>query len=68
MQRPANFGERIVLTEAEFQQRQAKRQDEEEFDTATLESEKTKCDPNRGGLGNTPEPCRNGVSIGPPLS
>jgi hypothetical protein len=67
MQRPANFGERNVLTEEEFKQRQAKRQDEEEFDTAEFVSEKTKCDPNRGGLGNTPDTCKDGVSIGPPL-
>ena len=67
VQRPASFGERNELTDAEFAQRQARRQDEEEFDTAEFVSEKTRCDPKKGTLGNTPETCSNGVSIGPPL-
>ena len=67
VQRPANLGERTVLTEEEFAQREARRKAEQEFDTAETESATTKCDPNRGGLGNTPDTCANGVSIGPPL-
>ena len=67
VQRPADLGERNVLTDAEFAQRQARRKSEEEFDTAEKEGAITRCDPKRGGLGNTPETCSNGVSIGPPL-
>ena len=67
VQRPANFGTRNFLTEEEFAQRQARHKTEEEFDTAEVEGAVTRCDPNRGGLGNTPETCANGVSIGPPL-
>jgi hypothetical protein len=67
VQRPANFGDRTVLTEQEFAQREARRKGEEEFDTAEKEGAITRCDPKRGGLGNTPETCSNGVSIGPPL-
>jgi hypothetical protein len=32
-----------------------------------VESPVTRCDPKKGGLGNTPDTCANGVSIGPPL-
>ena len=67
VQRPANFGDRTVLTEQEYAQREARRKGEEEFDTAEKEGAITRCDPKRGGLGNTPETCSNGVSIGPPL-
>lgn len=67
VQRPANFGDRTTLTEQEFAQREARRKGEEEFDTAEKEGAVTRCDPKRGGLGNTPETCSNGVSIGPPL-
>ena len=67
VQRPANFGDRTTLTEQEFEQRAARRKGEEEFDTSEREGAITRCDPKRGGLGNTPETCSNGVSIGPPL-
>jgi hypothetical protein len=67
LQRPASFGERAYLTDEEFARRRATRQDQEEFDTAEFVSEKTRCDPTRCTLGNTPDTCANGVSIGPPL-
>ena len=63
----SNLGDRTTITDEEFAQREARRKSEEEFDTAPVESPVTKCDPKKGGLGNTPETCANGVSIGPPL-
>src|SRR5689334_8639484 len=50
VQRPAGIGDRGTLTDAEFAQRQARRQAEEQFDTAEVEGAITRCDPNRGGL------------------
>jgi hypothetical protein len=67
LQRPANLGDRTILNDEEFARRQAQRKAEEQFDTAEVVSPATRCDPSRGGLGNTPDTCRNGVSIGPPL-
>jgi hypothetical protein len=67
VQRPVDLGERSTLSDAEFAQRQARRKSEEAFDTAETEGAITRCDPKRGGLGNTPDTCANGVSIGPPL-
>lgn len=67
VQRPATMGDRGVLSDEEFAKREATRREQEEFDNAEFVSEKTRCDPNRGGLGNTPDTCANGVSIGPPL-
>lgn len=67
VQRPASFGERTELNDEEFARRQTQAKEYEEFDTAEYVSEKTRCDPNKGGLGNTPQTCSGGVSIGPPL-
>ena len=67
VERPTTFGDRSVLNEQELAEREARRKSEQQFDTAEVESAITRCDPNRGGLGNTPETCSNGVSIGPPL-
>lgn len=67
VQRPAGSAGRAELTDEEFAQRQARRKAEEDFDTAEVEGPATRCDPKRGGLGNTPDTCANGVSIGPPL-
>ena len=66
-QRPASFGERAELTDEELAQRQAREKSEAAFDNAEYVSEATRCDPKKGGLGNTPDTCANGVSIGPPL-
>jgi len=67
LERPKNMGERAVLTDAEYAQRVARSQNQAEIDEQVTVNEKTQCDPNRGGLGNTPTTCRDGVSIGPPL-
>jgi len=67
MQRAANVGDREVLSDAEFLQREAQRKAEAEFDSAEYVTDAVRCDPKRGGLGNTPDTCANGVSIGPPL-
>src|SRR5262249_47709176 len=67
LQRPANFGDREELSEEEFRQREAIRKAQSEFDSAQFVTDATRCDPRRGGLGNTPDTCANGVSIGPPL-
>jgi hypothetical protein len=67
LERPANLGDRTVLTDGEYSKRLAQQQAQEAFDTAEFVGPATRCDPARGGLGNTPDTCRNGVSIGPPL-
>jgi hypothetical protein len=67
LERPKNFGTRAVLTEQEFAQRQARAKTQSAIDNEETVSGLTRCDPNRGGLGNTPTTCSNGVSIGPPL-
>lgn len=67
LERPRNFGERNVLTDEEYAQRQKRAQTQETIDSQETVNEVTRCDPNRGGLGNTPTTCSNGVSIGPPL-
>ncbi|HLQ78059.1 MAG TPA: hypothetical protein VK210_11930, partial [Terriglobia bacterium] len=67
MQRTASAGEREVLTDSEFLQREAQRKAEAEFDSSEFVTDALRCDPKRGGLGNTPDTCANGVSIGPPL-
>lgn len=67
LERPRNFGTRNTLTEEEFSQRQARAQNQANIDSQETVNEVTRCDPNRGGLGNTPTTCSNGVSIGPPL-
>jgi hypothetical protein len=67
VQRPASMGERAVLSDEEFARRVSTRREQEEFDTTEFFSGKLRCDPNRGGLGNTPDTCANGVSLGPSL-
>jgi hypothetical protein len=67
LERPLNFGERNALTEDEYRQRQARAKNQEVIDSQETVNDITRCDPNRGGLGNTPTTCSNGVSIGPPL-
>jgi len=67
LERPQNMGERATLTDEEFAQRQRRAATQAEIDEQPVVNEITKCDPNRGGLGNTPTTCRDGVSIGPPL-
>ena len=61
MSNEATSGE-DVLTEAEFLQREAQRKAEAEFDSAEFATDALRCDPKRGGLGNTPDTCANGVS------
>jgi hypothetical protein len=65
--RPATFGERGTLTEQEFAQREERRKAEAAFDSEEFVTASVRCDPKKGGLGNTPDQCRDGVSIGPPL-
>jgi hypothetical protein len=67
LQRPRNFGTRNTLTEDEYAQRQSRAQNQSNIDSQETVNDVTRCDPNRGGLGNTPTTCSNGVSIGPPL-
>jgi hypothetical protein len=67
LERPANFGTRSSLTDQEYAQRQARAQSQANIDSQETVNEITRCDPTRGGLGNTPTTCSNGVSIGPPL-
>ena len=67
LQRAAALGERTEVTDEEFERRARQSGEFQEFDTALFVSDKTRCDPNKGGLGNTPDTCSNGVSIGPPL-
>jgi len=67
LERPRNFGTRNVLTDEEFAQRQERAKTQATVDSQETVNEVTKCDPTRGGLGNTPTTCKDGVSIGPPL-
>jgi hypothetical protein len=67
LERPRNFGSRNVLTDEEYAQRQARALNQANVDSQETVNEVTRCDPSRGGLGNTPTTCSNGVSIGPPL-
>ena len=67
LERPRDFGARNVLTDQEYAQRQARARNQTNIDSQETVNETTRCDPNRGGLGNTPTTCSNGVSIGPPL-
>jgi hypothetical protein len=67
LERPQNMGERATLNDEEYAQRQKRAQSQAEIDEQPVVNEITKCDPNKGGLGNTPTTCRDGVSIGPPL-
>ena len=67
LERDKNLGTRAFLTEDEFAQRQARAKTQAAIDNEETVTDLTKCDPGRGGLGNTPTTCKNGVSIGPPL-
>src|SRR5438477_5521240 len=67
LERPANLGTRNILTDEEFAQRQKRAQTQSDIDSQESVNEVTRCDPNKGGLGNTPTTCKDGVSIGPPL-
>ena len=67
LEQPRDFGARNVLTDQEYAQRQARARNQTNIDSQETVNETTRCDPNRGGLGNTPTTCSNGVSIGPPL-
>ena len=82
LQRDAKLGTRTVLNDAELAERQRTFKAEEEFDTAEVVSDKTRCDPNNpasripgagrggngGGNGQVYVTCgANGVTIGPPL-
>src|SRR5580698_7594731 len=67
LERDKAIGTRAFLTEDEFAKRQARAQNQAAVDSEETVTELTKCDPGRGGLGNTATTCRNGVSIGPPL-
>src|ERR1700691_1147899 len=53
LERPRNFGTRNVLTDDEFAQRQARAKTQAEIDEQETVTDVTKCDPNRGGVGNT---------------
>jgi hypothetical protein len=67
LQRDPSLGTRAVLTDAEFAQRVERAKKQADVDSQETVNEVTKCDPTRGGLGNTQTTCSNGVSIGPPL-
>jgi hypothetical protein len=67
LERDKTLGTRAFLTEDEFAKRQERAKHQAAVDSEETVSELTKCDPTRGGLGNTATTCSNGVSIGPPL-
>lgn len=67
LERDRSLGPRAFLTEDEFAKRQERAQHQAAIDSEETVTDLTRCDPNRGGLGNTPTTCSNGVSIGPPL-
>ena len=67
LERPRNFGTRNSLNDEEYAQRQSRARNQANVDSQETVNEVTRCDPNRGGLGNTPTTCSNGISIGPPL-
>ncbi|HTR37083.1 MAG TPA: hypothetical protein VMH80_14350 [Bryobacteraceae bacterium] len=66
LERPKYFGTRAVLNDQEYARRVAGHDETEEVDSQEFVTPITKCDPSKGGLGNTPETCANGVRIGPP--
>jgi hypothetical protein len=67
LQRDPSLGTRAVLTDQEFAQRVERSKKQSDVDSQETVNEVTRCDPTRGGLGNTQTTCSNGVSIGPPL-
>jgi hypothetical protein len=67
LERDKTLGTRAFLTEDECAKRQERAKHQAAVDSEETVSELTKCDPTRGGLGNTATTCSNGVSIGPPL-
>ena len=67
LQRDPSLGTRAVLTDQEYAQRVERSKKQSDIDSQETVNEVTRCDPTRGGLGNTQTTCSNGVSIGPPL-
>jgi hypothetical protein len=67
LERDRSLGTRAFLTEDEFAKREERAKTQATVDNEETVSDLTRCDPGRGGLGNTPTTCKNGVSIGPPL-
>jgi hypothetical protein len=67
LQRDPSLGTRALLTDAEFAQRVERAKHQADVDSQETVNDVTRCDPTRGGLGNTQTTCSNGVSIGPPL-
>ena len=67
LQRDPSLGTRAILTDQEFAQRMERAKRQADVDSQETVNEVTRCDPTRGGLGNTQTTCSNGVSIGPPL-
>ncbi|MGB6946795.1 MAG: hypothetical protein WBE37_30650 [Bryobacteraceae bacterium] len=67
LERPKSFGTRAVLTDAEYARRVAGSEQQAQIDSEEFVTDITKCDPKKGGLGNTPDTCgAGGVRIGPP--
>jgi hypothetical protein len=67
LERDKSLGTRAFLTEDEFAKRAERAKTQATIDSEETVTDLTRCDPGRGGLGNTPTTCKNGVSIGPPL-
>jgi hypothetical protein len=67
LQRDPSLGTRAVLSDQEFAQRVERAKKQSDIDSQETVNEVTRCDPGKGGLGNTQSTCANGVSIGPPL-
>src|SRR6204780_1551588 len=67
LERDKSLGTRAYLTEDEFAKREERAKTQATVDSEETVSDLTKCDPKRGGLGNTANTCSNGVRIGPPL-
>jgi hypothetical protein len=67
LQRDPSLGTRAILSDAEYAQRVERARRQSDIDSQETVTELTRCDPTRGGLGNTQTTCSNGVSIGPPL-
>ncbi len=66
LERSKAMGTRAVLNDEEYTKRVAGFEEQSEIDNEEFVTDKTKCDPTKGGLGNTKDTCANGVRIGPP--
>src|ERR1700688_1584629 len=59
LERDKSIGTRAFLTEDEFAKRAERAKTQAAIDNEETVSDLTRCDPGRGGLGNTPTTCKN---------